>query len=508
MLPRLIERLASFARVSSDRYFRPGFPFQGFLRERVFQLARLAAWIAAFISFYPGVLPLRAANEAPSADLAEEITVESAIAKAMRNNPTIVGRRLQQELNEIAYDNAWENMYLPKITLSSTVRSAYTVDQVPGSAARGSSPDIGKSNLNHGTPASRAALSLGEYTLYNFGKDRDAYQMAKLTAERSRQNIKEVERDVRFSVINAIYGLMTKQDLLDISQRSVDQAEAVYELIKSRIPLGKAQESDLASAEVDLLNAKNKLLEDETTYTQSTWALNNVLGDPIGHKYLIKAKIKFNKLKMKLEDAIRIYKETSPGVRDAKVALEQARITLRIAKKNFLPLPTVTFSGVTLGYDMGPRQSAKVRESTGSPSGNLDVSASVNFTIPLTGDGGIFNGRARRAAEISEEQAEIALRVAGNSTEIAVRSAYTQIVQQESTIKNAEEIFRKAASVFDASLKTLQSGTGFDRLDLKDAISSLRSAEQNYTSAILAHYNQEIELAKLIGVDELPEDKL
>ncbi len=364
--------------------------------------------------------------------------------------------------------------------------------------------------MQHGTPTgTQTTLALGQYTLFNFGKDRDNYEKAKLSVERNRQTMKEAERQVRFDVTSKFYELKTKQDLLDISKRTVTSAKAVVDLIRSRIAVGKAKENDLSSAEVDLLTAQNQFLGDETVYIQTLWALNTILGDGINHKYLVKAKIDFKKMKLTMEEALKIFQLNSPAMRDAKASLEGARIDYRLAQKNSLPLPTVTFSGITLGYAMGNTKSTQIRDTTGaSTSGNLDVSAGLSFTIPLLGPTGFLGGRTRRAAEIAEEKAEIAMRLASNTTEISVRDIFTRFAQQEEQIQNAQKIYKDAGKIFESALAGLQGSANLNRLDLKDAITQLRTAEQNFTNLVLSHYGLKLQLSSTIGVDEFPEDKL
>ena len=470
------------------------------------KLKIFAPWL--FLLF---MLPLHVVEAARSpVDEVEELTLEAAIAKGLRSNPAIVGRRLDQEINEMSYQTAWEKMFLPSLSFNAVTTSYYSVGQLGHSPATMPNKEAGRGNMQHGAPTgTQTYLGLGQYTLFNFGKDRDTYEIAKMNMERSRQTMKEAERQIRFDVISKVYTLKTKQDLLDISKRTVDSAKAVVELVRSRIAVGKAKENDLSSADVDLLTAQNQLLGDETTYNQSLWDVNTILGDELNHKYLIKAKIDFKKMKMTMEEALKAFQDNAPAIRDAKLSLESARIAYRRAQKDSLPLPTVTFTGINLGYAMGTTKSTPIRDTTGgSTSGNFDIVTGLNFTIPLWGDGGFLGGRTRRAAEIAEEKAEIALRVASNASEYGIRSIYTQFSQQETSIENAQKIYRDTGKIFEAALHGLQGSANFNRLELKDAITQLRSAEQNYTNLVLSHYALKLSLASAIGVDEFPEDKL
>jgi len=430
----------------------------------------------------------------------ELLTVEKAVAKALQRSPTLLDRKLDQESREITYENAWKRFYLPNVSLGAAASSALSVGQMPGSATS----VTGRTALDRGTPASAIAVSVGEYTLYNFGRDKDIYELAKKNYERSGQTMKETERAVRFDTIRKFFSVRTTQDLLDVAQRSVESAEAIYELVKSRVPLGKATSTDLSSAEVDLINSKNALIQAEISARQTLWDLNRAMGEPIDRTYKIHADLKAKKLRMTLEEAVAMYKENSPAIKDAKLALESAKLNLRYVEKSLLPLPTLKFSGLTFGYTFGPTQTTLNR--TTSNNGNFNITAAMSISIPLIGDGGFFAQRQIRDAEISVERAELSFRNAANQTEIDVRALWGRIQDQLKTINLNERKFQEAANVFDSVLQQVQRSTVVNRLEIKDGIEQVRLAEQDLSSAILTYYDLQYILASTLGVDELPEE--
>ena len=125
---------------------------------------------------------------------------------------------------------------------------------------------VGSSLNEHGYPSSTAQLTLGEYTLYNFGRDKIVFDQAKLEWIRAQESFNEFKRNVKFQVIIAFWTLKGALDQLDSYNRSVDIAQAIVDLQQSRLALGKATQADVSSSTVDLLNVKN--LRD-TTDTQA-----------------------------------------------------------------------------------------------------------------------------------------------------------------------------------------------------------------------------------------------
>ena len=441
---------------------------------------------------------------AATQSLGESLTIERAIAKALDRNPVMLDRRLIFERSELDYASARDRLWLPQIALESTSRSTFTLTQLPDSTA--TSKTFGDPGWlrERGTPSSQVGVRLAEFTIYNSGRDKDAYEAAKLQYDRAETRLVEAKRRVIFQTIQSYYDLKTKQDLLEISRRSVEQAEAIFELVKSRLALGQAQASDISSAEVDLLNAKNIFISDRTRYQQGLWGLNRILGDSINTAYQLTSEVKFDKINISLSELIAHYKETSPDIRDAKLNYEQSKIQLRLAEKNRLPLPRVQFSGLFVGYEFAGLNSVKQRTTTLSDtSGNFNLQAQVTLTLPLYGPDGLFNAREIRRAEIDAERAEVELRNAANVTDVQVRSLFTQIVQLEESIRNYEKLFKEASVVFNASLSKLQTPSMTNRLDFKNSIEQIRSAEQSLTSSILEHIQLKLQLAETVGIDRL-----
>ena len=272
--------------------------------------------------------------------------------------------------------------------------------------------------------------------------------------------------------------------------------------------MNKAIATDLSSAEVDLLNAKNAREQAETDYRQSLWNLNQVLGDPINRKYIARERIRNTRVQRSLEELLQKIESGSPALKDAKLAKKIAEINRKTAQKYMLPSPTISFSGISLGYSFPTaNQTTQIRDTTqANTSGNFNVSAAINLTIPLTGDGGLFNSDGLRSSAISEEQAAISLENARRQTEISLRNLYAQVLQQEATIDNTEKIYEQANVVLESAIQSLQKNISFNRLDLKNAIEQSRVAEQNLTNALLQHFSLTQQIAQLLGIDTIEKE--
>ncbi|MEK6705994.1 MAG: TolC family protein [Bdellovibrionota bacterium] len=429
------------------------------------------------------------------------LTLNAAIKKALDNNYTIQSQRLTLRLAELTHDRSWNTMFMPSVSLNLNAPSNYTVANIPSKISR----DTGDINNNHGYPASTLTLSLASYTLFNFWRDWLTYEQAQLDWLRAKEAFHESTRTVRFDVIKQFFAHKTALDRLETAKRSVDIAEAIVELIKSRVKLKKATEQDLSSSTVDLLNARNELAKKEISAKGSLWTLNYLLGDPVGQEYMIEEKIVFTPLKLTSQEAVKIYSESSPSIKTAKTDLKKKELAVELAEKNRLPLPKVSFSGINISYSNGYYGTRSDINSGSSGNVNLDVSTAITLTLPIIGPGGLFDKNTIEQAVVERDQSEVSYRDTLSRDHAVVNQLVFTIKEGESTISNTKKAMESSVSLLDELFSQLSSNS-VPRLELKDAIKQARESEIDLAEAILNHLTNKLTLAQTIGMDQIPGD--
>ena len=454
-----------------------------------------------------------------SSSYAEPLTLDLAIRRGMLNDRLVRERRLQLKFDESIYDDAWARMYMPtaQIELNSNplgnlnplfynpylnTNGDYTLAQMPGSQAA----QTGSNAYSHGFPTTIATLNFGSYTVFNFWRDWLVYEAARLTYERSQQQLTEYERSIRFQIIIAYFTLKTDQEKLEAAKRSIDIADAIVSLVKSRLKLGQANERDLSSSTVDLLTAKNFYNDLSRTVKGDLWNLDLLLGDPIDTPYQLGTELKYRLLKIGPEEALRVYMTRSPDIRDARLDLRKTELAEELANKNRLPLPTIGFSGATLSY-MNSYYGGQTIPGSDSRGvfGNLDISATISLTIPIVGPGGLFNQREVDRAHYRRDISEINYQQIGNQDQAKLFSLIAFIKSEEQTIANLRDAFQKDAALLD-SLFSQESSSSVSRLDLRDAVNQARDSEFTLKDTVLDHLRNKLQVADLVGMDYLPGD--
>lgn len=450
----------------------------------------------------------------------EILTLEMAIKKAMSSNWDIKQSRNNLERSKMAFNAAFDTMFMPAVNLNAAINANHTIAQIPGSTAANTGlaqdPSLlesqGKTSTTYtfskGYPTSSIGLELGSYTIFNFFRDHLVYEAARLNWEREQQKLLEAERSLRFDVILSYFRNKTEQDKLESAKRSVDISEAILELVQSKEALGQAKNTDANSSTVDFLNAKNQFIDLDRSVQQQQWNLNLLMGEPITNSYILKTDLEYTPLQLELDDAYKLFIENSPFARDSVLNLKTNELILSRAEKDRLPLPTIKLSGLTVTYGNNYWGDRRAYETSGgvsstSGSGNFDIVTSVNFTIPLYGPNGFLNKRVIESARINRDNADLAYQKTMMQSQVDIQTFFIFIKQQEQSVAINKESIQNASKLLETLFSNF-SRSGASRLELRDAINQARSVEFSYKDAILSHLERKLALAKYIGVDHLP----
>ena len=469
-----------------------------------FSTPRSMGLCVQFVIFFLGVnfSPLTQATPAPPT-APVPLTLNQAIQRMLDSNLNIKSLLLGLESSQISYDVAWNTFFMPTFTLASTNTSAYAIGSVPLAPGRFN----GATAL--GYPTSTLSLALGSYTLFNFFKDRATYDIAKLDYDRANTRYQEAIRSAKFQLITSYFTTKVAQEKLDSAARSMTISQAISELLDSRKKLGKATEDEQNSAAVDLLNAKVEYTSQKTNWEQAVIALNTTLNTTPETEYKLTTEPPFVPVHLDEKAFFYYFKTQSPSIRDQELGLIKAEMGLAIAEKNRLPLPTLSFSGITINYANAYNggTSPTYVSSTDSTNGLIEIAATVSLSIPIFGPQGFFNQKQFDSAYIQRENSEISQRNAMMTGELTIRQQISSITSIESQIKTLRETITKNSKILDNIFKK-SANSSTDRLQLRDALLQARQSELSYYDTLLSHINAKNTLAGFIGLDRLPGDQI
>jgi outer membrane protein TolC len=426
----------------------------------------------------------------------QELKLADAIVRGIKMNPDLLQQKINLRSNELFYEDARDQMYSPTVSLGLNSYYATKVGKVHGPN------NFASTELKNYTDQS-IQLSLGQYTIYNFGKDKLLFDQAQLDWTRSKDLYEEAKRSVKFQIIIAFWNLKSALDKLQSYERSVNIAQSILELQKSRFPLGKTTEADISSSLVDLMNVKNLRDTAESSVIAATLNLNILLGDPSGTNYVINEEISFLPIKVTEKILYETYLAQSPDIKNARKDFIKAQMNLELSEKNRLPLPAIKFNGINLYYTPKNYTNTGTLNPSGSNT-NLNVSTSIGFTLPLSGPGGLFGSRIIEGAEIQVSLANLALTNTANRDLQTILQTVRNIRQFETTIENNRQLYSSSISVLESVFKKFVTEKSVSRLEIRDALAQARDSEIGLSEAILNHLTNKTQLASFIGVDYLP----
>jgi len=432
-------------------------------------------------------------GESTSAAKAENLSLEQAIDRAILKNNESIAAALNIKLTKMNFTETWQNFYLPQITLSAGAVSEYTFHILKDSpaATQGAIRD-------KGAPRARVDLNIGEYTLFNSWRDKFQFDLSKLDYLREQKRYDEFIKALKNRIISTYYQMSLNQKKLEVAQFSVKTAQAVVGLIRSRKGLSSNQDDiDSESANIDLNDAKQELNSVKEQFVGGSWQLNLLLGDPINTKYNLTSEFTYQPIgRIVPTEIFKQFLKTGPSYIDSKNELIRKDTELLITQMSRLPLPTITFSGLSLSYSQNSLKSSS--EFSTSNGGKMNISAGMQLSLPILASGGFLHSRTMQQVKISKEITRIQHQFLKNDS---LREILTRIKELDSVEKNIQLSKRS----LDSSIKLLNSIVSgglnnINRLELRDALSRARNAQFGYYDLLLQHRNSKQDLESYIGV--------
>ena len=427
----------------------------------------------------------------------KKVSLKDALEIGLSRNLDYLSATKLYDISKISYDNAWRTYFLPNISLNTTSTSNFTLGAYPKTPAA----DNWREERAHGYPNSAITLSLASYTLFNFWRDRIAFDSSKLSYERAEQQLTESRRALKYQIINAYFQSKLNQEVLDAAQRSLSIAATVLNLVKSRVPLGKATLNEVDSATVDMSEAKLQVQAGENQYYTGLINLNALLNYPLDTVLNLTTPLDYKPLIPTFPQLLANFKQASPTIRNSRLSMQLAQNALEIAEKNRLPLPTVSFSGVSVTY--GNRYSGGYTSypATGATSpGQLEIQAAINLTIPILGPGGFLGGDTVRASRLQFEVADVQLQSSFVNGEAQLRSLYEQIKQLQEQISTVRTSFESSSTLLDRIVNQL-SVRPANRLELRDALASARSSELAFLQTTFSFLTTKTAILSFAGLE-------
>jgi len=220
-------------------------------------------------------LPAAQAPTGPSAPLGPTLTLADAERMAIEHNPNISVARL---------------LTLAQAQVTREVRSA----ELPTAQGALTAVDAHENSritaglLNNPTVYNRAAGGLTVSQLItDFGRTHNLVRSAQSNAKAQLENERATELDIKLTVDQAFYQVLTSQAVLKVAEETVNQRQATVDQVGALTKAKLRSDLDLSFANVQLSQAKLLLLDARNDAADAMASLNTVLGSEQNQQYTL-----------------------------------------------------------------------------------------------------------------------------------------------------------------------------------------------------------------------------
>jgi outer membrane protein TolC len=406
------------------------------------------------------------------ADLAgqETVTLDEAVHRALVRSPAMAQQDQAVGNAAVGHRQAWGS-FLPSLSLSSSgaLRSQNRFDPNTDRVVQGSSDTYS------------AGLSAG-FTIFDGGR-----RFAELNAARAEMGAADANReDQRFQVVlqtkDAFFEALRQGDLLTVAEVQLGQAQQNLEMVRRQTQVGRATISDSLRARLDMVNARQAVLQAQVATRSARFALGRQIGEGRPVLPAPPESLEPTPLGMTDEEILRLAVDASPAVRAAEADVGAAAAQVTATRTAYLP--SFDFSS---GYNWA-------NQAASFANGVTSWSLSVRASYPL------FNGFQRSGAV---EQAQFSQRVARlreDDARLGARQEADAALQQLRTSEEAIAIAEEALVVAREDLRVVRERYQVGVATILEVITSQAAADQAAVDAVTARYDYLLARAQLEAV--------
>lgn len=421
---------------------------------------------------------------------ARELTIDSALRLALKNNKNIQIARSDLEFSEARVDEAWSTA-LPKINIDMGYNRNFK-DNFFYINASDSSGQTVTTKLDFTFKDQFAANATLTQTIYSFGKVGNALDIAYRFKDFSDLQFESSKQAILTDVKKAYYFALLTKEVLSVAEDSEQSAKENYENIKVRNEGGVASEFELLQAEVRWQNAIPSTIEARKNFELATNNLKSLLSLPIEESIELVWDKSSYPARPEKTTADEIFK-TRPSYQALVLEQYMLQKNVKIEFANHLP----DLSG-SLAYTYSASSDRFQIENQ-----NDNIVLGVSLNIPIY-SGGFTNAQVQKARiEVDKVKKRLELnqdniRIELNNIDLRMNEALSKIEAAEKNVKSARRAFEIAESRVANGLST--------QLELKDSRIFLDQAQITRLTAIYSYLEAYFDWELLTGKVEYPNE--
>lgn len=430
-------------------------------------------------------------------------------------NQTLRQYRLDVEVAEAQYQQAWADFYLPDV--SAGVSFSY-LDPDTVNRGKVSVPQYTMTNLH--LPVMSGGLPTGEYvpvptmlpsgattnqTVFadNYGiqvqvakplflgfRLANALKIRELNLFLAKRRLLDQEQAIKATVIQSYYNLLLLQENIRLTKQLSEALQKRYEFMMANYRAGLVSDYDVLKIEVQYRNTLPSLQRLQTTYETARRQFSQLVGkdvEPMGN--LMEA----TNMTLSLTNEEEILKSVlSNNLSIVQVQMSQKiqDYTYNIQQADRLPVVNSFFN---LKYDYRVEKSGDT-ERKWIPSWTIGVSVSIPIDewLPFS-----KNSAVLRETSLAQQKTDITLKTLEDQLTLQVKTLLAQIDDQKQIMEAQILNMRQAQRGLDMANERYRKGY-MSSLDVTDAETSYSQAQVNYLQTIYDYVNSMVKLKQLL----------
>jgi outer membrane protein len=407
-----------------------------------------------------------AALLAPCLAIADSMTLEDCISKALEGNPGILGAKeaLSQAASGVKEARAG---YLPNLSLSGSYNFMEKTQTVGFP-----DPATGRiQNFKLDFTRDYDFQVSASQPLYTGGRVAGSYRIAQRSRQMAETDLRRVRSDVALEVVEAFYGLLLAREAVGVAEEAVATAEEFLRVVKARYNTGEASSFEVMRAEVEVSNLEPGLIGAKNAVALGELALKKAMGVSQDSNVDFVGSFGHPNFSMTVEEAIQMGLKARPEIATADLQRKMAETSVGLAKAGRLPTLSVAMS-----YDV------LTNEITFDTDKIEDTYAGyLVLSLPLF-DG--FSTKARISKAMSElRRADITRRDLEQAIELEVRAAFLEIEAARQSLESQEKNVEMAEEGLAIANERYLQGYAAN-IEVLDSQLALNTARKNRLQAV------------------------
>ncbi len=423
-------------------------------------------WTAAVLTLLVGVAPSLAVAQAP-----ERLTLDEAIARALKQNPSLTASEETLAAAEARADQSWSG-FLPQLLLSLSYRRTTLNSPPPPYIDTAALPAGFGGILGREESDSYNNYSAGvtlNHTLWDFGRTWGGMNAAKELRGAAKSDLGTSRAQVTLGTTIAYYTVLATEETVRVAEETMQQMAQHLAVAKAQAEAGVRQRLDVVRAEADLENAKLNLARAKNGFAIANVQLATTLGLSTTPAFTLERPSSTQSIDSNDREAlVQAAFGARPELKAIRARERASGHLVTAADAGFFPALGLTAGLNYAGYEL---ESSKLPYNWFA---GLTLSWNALAPIPVSAASNEAEANARAAAA-NRRSLELAIRAEVESAALSLGEAEARLAPSAALVATAGETLRLAEGRYGAGAGTIVEVTDAQALYTQARLSALQA---------------------------------